>query len=275
MNLTEIFKSVSSFVSTNYLWIMLGLVVVMLALVVLCCVVKSKLTKERKSVSNILKTTADQIDNFKSELDSTHKLLSDTDKSLTEAETKIQVLENEKEEANKRIENLTNVNDSLVESTNEYEERISKLTLTNKELSDNINKLTSEVKAAKAALSTAESKYSSDLNQLIEEKGLLVEEHSKFAAEQVAKIEALKQELTKEKEVNSALTVAVKQISKDETSQDKKVTVKKRVTLSKKFEEMNRDELILSARNLGLTNYSKMKKEDLVNALKAKIEKRK
>lgn len=249
----NLFETVLEFIKINRYWFELGavcLVVSILLIMVISLSIKSK--RERRYNA---------------------EMLYQYEKSAKETTSKISDLEGVIEEKNSEIRNLSEAIDVLQSDNEAVKEDYKNLETKVSLLEVDKSKLASDLKALNKVLKENEEAYHNDLQAVIKEKVTLAEEYSKHSEAQAERIRALSAELDSQREINLAFTVAVKEISKS----NELVTELKRkpkYDLGKTFEEMSREELLLSARNLGLKGLSKMRKEDLINALNEKLNKK-
>jgi septal ring factor EnvC (AmiA/AmiB activator) len=254
----NLFETVLEFIKTNRYWFELGavaLIVLILLIVIVVLAVKNRKNK---------KHGADLLAEFTKKTDELNESIKLFEADLDERDAIINAFEDKVQELTSEIE----------AKKEDYEELWSKLGVVENEKA----KLVADLKVANKTLRENEEAYNNDLQAVVAEKVKLAEEYSKYSQSQSERIRALGAELESQKEINSALTVAVKELSKKSETQvadAKRVTKKtKKVELSKSFEEMSREELLLAARNVGVKGYSKMKKDDLVNALNTKVNKK-
>lgn len=282
----EILKDVLSFVESNYLWFLGGLLVLVLFLFIMLLVSISNVKREKKNCAALLAKHASENDSAKTEIESLKDAVAAKEKGLILKENTILEKNQIISELSANIENISNdlecakareasLSENLEAVKVETDAKILDLTDALKSANLTATKSATELKDAKKALVDAENKYLDDLNAVKTTSGELAEEFSKFRIESSETIQKLKEELKNQKDINGALVIALNEIrGKDTTTQPtpNNVLVDSKV---EKIENLKREDVIAVAKSIGLEGVYKMKKDDIIEAIKTKLNKEK
>ena len=275
MNIKEIVDTVLEFLNLYHIWFILGLFILSVILLVLLCVTAKKTHHERVYSAELANKNLAIEDGYKIEKE---KLLSEIkakDIKLSEKCSDIDVLSERAkslDESKAALEAALEEKEANLEAANADTAKLMEEVAT---LSAEKMKLVNELKSTKVTLADANAKYDAELNAITESKGALAEEFSKFQIENAEKISNLKDELKHQKEINDALVIAVHEIGgKKEVAPAQPAEIQSQVKADK-MESLKRNEIISVAKSLGIDGCYKMKKDDIIDAIKQKLNKEK
>ena len=282
----EILKNVLSFVESNYLWFLGGLLALAIFLFIILLVSITHIKREKRSSAALLSKHILENDSAKREIENLKNALTSKEKELMLKENTILEKNQIILELSTNIENISNNLDCAKEQEASLSENLETVKAENDakilELSDALKlanlastKFAEELKDAKKALADAENKYLEDLNDVKTTSGELAEEFSKFKIESSETIQKLKEELKNQKDINGILVISLNEIhEKDATDQptSNNALVNPKVD---NIENLKRKDLIAVAKSIGLESVYKMKKGDIIEAIKTKLNKEK
>lgn len=292
MNFKEILDMTLQFIESYHIWIVLCLVVLALVLFVSLLVSMKHTKVERKNSAALLNKSVIAEENFNKEMDKLNAIITNKENTIIAKESviankeeTIQNLQSSKEldkteylEKVKSLEERENeLSTALVEKEKELESEVTKSKEVMEEyasLKENHSKASNELKSLKATLADANAKYEAELNALTEAKGLLAEEYSKFQIESAERLNALKEELKSQKDINAALVVAVQEVG-SKKEKEPVVTPAPETAKTDKIENLRRDEILAVAKSIGIEGCYKMKKDEIIEAINKKLNKEK
>lgn len=222
-------------------WMFIVLVVCLLMLVIVLVSFISTTKKYKRIIKALGNVHTEEVDALNADILSINESLTSRDKELDRHTT--------------LLKEATALNDSLAEQLNNAKAN-------NHSLESLLSERKEELAVVKKERDTLEEKYSIDINKAKNETNAAKEELAKHVIESSQEIMALRDKVTELTNINNALTIAIQAVSLNSKSGNK--TKHKKTAL----EEKTRAELVAMAKDAGIKKYSKMKKDELIEALK-------